>query len=321
MAVFDIQFEDPLREVTGGVGVKSNWDPGSWGSVSVTKTELTITGSSRLSPVERVFSAGVLGQIFVKTFFQSLRHRTRHIPTADILKVLAATKPTPPKFITGPYDIIHVFVEQEDGRRDILSFSFFNPLKLLGSRPALWLFWGFLTRILPSDKLELQTQALREEVGLETRGWEQEEMQSRIAAAFFKALPLVIPNIEVGMPGRQIASAMRLFAQAGDVYKEVFGMTGRQVALTMLSAEDWRIRAAAASCLSKIGEPSDMDILLHLLEDQHPFIRVATAQSLLDSSPEKAYQALQLASQDEDRGVRRAAQDALNKVTKQRLPR
>jgi len=312
--------------------VKSNWDPGSWGSISVTKTELTITGSSRLSPVERVFSAGVLGEIFVKTFFQSLRHRTRHIPTADILKVLAATRPTPPKFITGPYDIIHVFMEEEDGSRDILSFSFFTPLKLLGSRPALWLFWGFLTRILPSDKLELQTQALKEEVGLETRGWQQEEMQSRIAAAFFKALPRVVPNIEVGMtgrqiafdvgtPGQQIASAMRLFAQASDVYKEVFGMTGRQVALTMLSAEDWRIRAAAASCLSKIGEPSDMDILLPLLGDQHPFIRVATAQSLLDSSPEKAYQALQLASQDEDRGVRRAAQDALKKVTKQRLPR
>jgi HEAT repeat protein len=63
-----------------------------------------------------------------------------------------------------------------------------------------------------------------------------------------------------------------------------------------------------------------MDVLLHLLGDQHPLVRVATAQSLLDFSPDKAYQALQLASQDEDRKVRRTAQDALKKVTKQRLP-
>jgi hypothetical protein len=179
MAVFGIRFEDPLREVTRGVEVKTRWDPGGLGSISLTNTQLTIKGSSRLSLVERYLTTlGILWGSFFEAFFQLVRERTRHMPTADILKVSAA-KPTPPKLAPKigkyvPDHIIRVFAEEDDGSHDILLFTLFRPL---GARPALWLFWGFLTQILSSDKLELQTQALREEVGLETHCSGQEEMR------------------------------------------------------------------------------------------------------------------------------------------------
>lgn len=306
MAKFSIQFEDPLPEVTGGVKIKSNWDPRSWGSVSVTETGLAIEGSSRLSTVERIFSVGVLGEILVKTFFQSTRHRTQDLPTGDILRAVAATKSKPTILTTGTTltnDIMHIFAQKADGSRDIHSFSFYTPSASLVSRPALWLFWGFLTRILSSDKLELQTQELNQEVRLETHSWEEEEMQSRIATAFFKALLLIEGN-------------QQLFNQAGDFYKDLFGAAGRQIALTMLSAEDWRIRATAVSCLSKIGETSDADVLLSLLRDPHSLVRVATVQSLVRFPSDKTYQALQVVSQNADRSVRRAAQDALRIIAK-----
>jgi len=309
MATFNIQFEDPLAEVIGGAKIKPNWDPGSWGDVSVTEKGVTITGSSRLSTVERWLSAGVLGEIFVKTFFQSLRHRTQNYTPADIVSVAVATRsPQRASFLDvgkPATDIVHIFAARADKDQEILSFSFYTPSAVLVSRPALWLFWGFLTRLLPSSKLELYSEELRQEVnpvaGQDLHG---EEMQHRIATAFFRSLK----------PPSSSWSNQPLLDKASDLYSELFGTAGCLPAQTMLSTEDWVIRAVAVSCLSKITEGVDTDTLLPLLRDNHPLVRLATVNALAKIPSAGARQGLQDALQDADKNVKRAAQDALKRI-------
>lgn len=297
MATFNIQFEDPLAEVVGWAKIKSNWDPGSWGEVSVSEKGLTITGSSRLSPVERFLSIGVLGEVFVRAFFQSFRHSTQNYSPADIISVVVATKPAT--------DIVHIFATQADEDQEILSFSFYAPSAALVSRSALWLFWGFLTKILPSSKLELHSEELRQEVdSVAGQDWHGEEMQHHIATAFFKSLK----------PPSSSWSNQQLLDKASDLYSELFGTAGCLPARTMLSTEDCVIRAVAVSCLSKITEGVDIDMLLPLLRDDHPLVRLAAVNALAKIPSEETRQGLQVALQDADRNVKRAAKDALKRI-------
>jgi len=152
-------------------------------------------------------------------------------------------------------------------------------------------------------KLELQSEELRQEIGWEHgRSYTEKEMQRRIANAIFKALPL-------------IGGTQQLFNQVADLYKD-FGEVGREVALGMLSAEDWRIRAAACFCLSKVGEASDVNVVLPLLKDEQPLLRVSVAQSLVSFPSDDTRKALQAASGDVDRRVRRAIEDTLKTIAK-----
>ena len=298
MAQFTIQFEDPIPEVVGGAKFKPNWQTGGGGRVVASKTGLSLEGPSRYSPIERLLSAGAMQKVIFGSFFETIRNRTRDLKAGDIQRVVAGTKPNP---TTLRNDIIHVFVEKADGTQDIHCFGFSTM-----PRPALWLFWGFLTRILPSEKLDLQPEELKNEAHLEGHSWGEEEVQSGIATAFFGALPLV--------EDRQ--GELYELENLANLYEELFGAAGRPVSTRMLSAEDWRIRATAASCLARTGEASDVDAVLPLLKDTDSRVRVATAKALVSFPADTVDKALQVASQDEDGSVRRAAQKALKTIAK-----
>lgn len=282
------QFEDPVPEMTGGARIKPRWEPGASGRVSWSEKDLTIYGASRLSIVERILSLGPVGEIFVKSFFETFfHHRIVQVPTSQISKVVASTKER----------TLTIFVEEADGRRDIHSFVWYHGLW------TLWLLWGFLTRTVASDKLKLKVR--KQEVHLKTpaRSWAEEEMQGRIATATFEA-----------------------FADEGSEYSlnelaelyEGFGAVGRQTALGMLSAEHPLIRAAASACLPRIAEARDADALLPLLEGEDPLVRAVAACPLGSFPSEKTSRALEeTASQDEEKRVRKAAQKALTTMQRQ----
>jgi len=151
---YEIGFQDPLPEVTGGSKIKQNWDTNSQGSISWSEYGLDITGSSRLSAAEEAASLGVLGQVFVRTFFETMRSHTVHLATEEIRKVVLTPLPQSPKSANS--GVVHIFTEKSDGTQDIHCLCFPEPEESRSSWSPLWLFWGWLIKNLSADKLEMQ---------------------------------------------------------------------------------------------------------------------------------------------------------------------
>lgn len=150
---YDIYFQDPLPEVTGGSKIKQNWDPKGLGRISWSEYGLDITGPSRLSIAEEQLSPGVLGQVFVRTFFETMRSHTVHIATEEIVKVVLTPLLESPKSPNS--GVVHIFEEKSDGTQDIHCLCFTEPKESRTSWPPLWRFWGWLIENLLADKLEV----------------------------------------------------------------------------------------------------------------------------------------------------------------------
>jgi hypothetical protein len=143
-----VQFEDALPEVLAGIELKGSWNPGGLGRVLVTETGLVLEGPSRFSGPERNLFGGILAASFLET----VRHHKRNLEGSDIQRVVARTKPGSDTrdTIAKKNDIVHIFTVGADGTQEVHCFS-------LNSRRTLSLFWTYLTRLLPNEKLELQT--------------------------------------------------------------------------------------------------------------------------------------------------------------------
>jgi hypothetical protein len=150
---YEIYFRDPLPEVTGGYQSKRKWDLKRSGRISWSEYGLAITGSSPLSAAEEVASIGVLGQIFVRTAFETARSHTVNVATKEIAKVVLT--PLLESTKSPNSGVVHIFTEKPPGgTQDVHCLCFTEPKESRTSWPPLWLFWGWCIDNIPANKLE-----------------------------------------------------------------------------------------------------------------------------------------------------------------------
>lgn len=151
---YEIGFQDPLPEVTGESKIRQNWDPKGLGRISWSEYGLDIAGPSRLSAAEEAASLGVLGQVLVRTFFETMRTHTVHVATEEIVKVVLTPLLESPKSPNS--GVVHIFTEKSDGIQDVHCVCFTEPEETRSSWPPLWRFWGWLIESISADKLEVR---------------------------------------------------------------------------------------------------------------------------------------------------------------------
>jgi hypothetical protein len=303
MGKFLIQFEDPSKELTGGESLKPNWNPLSRGSISISDGECNIYGTSRLSIAENFFSLGILGQILIKSFFESIRSGVYNFTSGEIVKIVGVTEDKTTKLskvTVFSHDQVGIFLQKSDKTREFLSFSFYANGKIR-SRTAFWLFWGQAAGIIPTNKLELRSDDLRKEIGLPSATESSDvALQTQICTAFFTSLHMT-------------EATTADYVELAKSYQEL-GTIGAIEARKNLAATDGSTRAAAALCLGYFRQIDDLNALLPLLHDSIPLVRACTAISLGQYPASNVGDHLRGVRTDPDKMVTSAAEDALKQL-------
>jgi hypothetical protein len=291
-------------ELTGGESLKPNWNPGSWGSITLSAETCRIVGISRLSLAENLFSMGVLGQIFIRTFFESIRGGVYDFTSEEVVKIVGVAGDKTTKLTDGTvltHDQVGIFLQKSDKNREFMSFSFYHPGVTLGSRTAFWLFWGQAAGFIPTKKLELKSDDLRKEIGLlGATASSGEALQARISTVVFTSLP-------------KIKATTTSYVQLAQSYQEL-GTIGMVEARKNLTATDGKTRAAAALCLGYFRQTNDINALLPLLDDGIPLVRACTALSLGQYPASYVSDQLKGARTDPDKMVTSAVEEALKQL-------
>jgi len=126
-------------------------------------------------------------------------------------------------------------------------------------------------------------------------------------ASYAPAVPYLMQLIEESDPGTRFLAAQAL-SRIGDEAE-----TAVPVLLKALRDDDIFLRANITLALIKIGEPA-VPGLIKALFDKKNAVRRASAKALGKIGSDRAMNALEVALKDSDKGVRKFAQEALDRI-------
>lgn len=157
-----VLFHKPILKGTiSNPKVISSWEPETYGWVSLGESGLTIFGPSKFSQLEKYLSIfPIIGPVFIKTLFSSIRDKERNVPYKNISKLVAMTRPLRSSMWDGgdsECGIIHILFKSSNNSSDVCAFS-----ENIGSHNTkLSVFWKLCYIKLGADKLDIRDEAIK----------------------------------------------------------------------------------------------------------------------------------------------------------------
>jgi hypothetical protein len=134
------------------------WEPHTFGWIGMEDDTLVIFGSSRFSFIERWLSLGVIGDIFIRTLFSSIREKAYRVPYKSISKIVAATRPQRSSAWDGgdtECGIIHIMINESGKPQEVCAFT------TSGTNADLSAFWDSCSNRLGAEKLDIRDEKMR----------------------------------------------------------------------------------------------------------------------------------------------------------------